>query len=228
MRELIAAFLPVENHYRLRLASRTMEALYFSNGFWNSRFGLDSERAFLAVKEGHGPKVRDAQLIYYYTNAQNIIKSWISRRKIRDQCCWFRDVLMRTTSSENTLDASKLGLDSADWNWKDVQASKLHTKEFILKKATQISSLSIISISSIGEFRERDHYAYPKEPATSTKRGMSITGLEIISDDQPPIRMGYMIPGCRVTYQVKAFKGFEVARSGKSIHALRIMLQGFL
>lgn len=55
-----------------------------------------------------------------------------------------------------------------------------------------------------------------------------MTGLEIISDDQPPVRMGYMIPGCRVIYQVKAFKGFEVARSGKSIHALRIMLQGFL
>lgn len=60
---------------------------------------------------------------------------------------------MRTTLSKNTLHASQLDFDSADWNWKNVQASKLHTKELILKQATQISLLNMIPISFIREFR---------------------------------------------------------------------------
>lgn len=52
-----------------------------------------------------------------------------------------------------------------------------------------------------------------------------VTGIELVSDtdDQPPVRLGHMIPGNRVTYQVKSFKGFEVAMNDKGIHALRII-----
>lgn len=44
MRELIAVYLPVEDFYHLRYVSRTMGDLFFSEGFWHTRFHVLNER----------------------------------------------------------------------------------------------------------------------------------------------------------------------------------------
>lgn len=53
-----------------------------------------------------------------------------------------------------------------------------------------------------------------------------LPGIELIpdADDQPPIRLGHMIPKNRITYQANLFKGFELAMNDKGIHALRMVL----
>lgn len=50
-----------------------------------------------------------------------------------------------------------------------------------------------------------------------------ITGIELVSDRDPIVRLGDMIPGSRAMHQVKSFKGFVVALGGTGIHAIKII-----
>lgn len=94
MREMIAAYMPILDFYRLRLVSRSMGELFFSKkGFWNARFEIDSERDFMAVPKTllHTKKGswRDWRLIYYLTNVHHIQLDWVQGGNSGDDVAGF-------------------------------------------------------------------------------------------------------------------------------------------
>ncbi|OJJ85552.1 uncharacterized protein ASPGLDRAFT_45531 [Aspergillus glaucus CBS 516.65] len=132
------------------------------------------------------------------------------------------------SSLSNTLGVGREDLNVSDWNWKGVQARNLeYDEKFVEQTAFIPSSLSSISISFTKEImgKNTNDCSPPTRQNKSARGDEYVTGIELISDtdDQPPIRLGHMIPGNRVTYQVKSFKAFEVAMNDKGIHALRII-----
>lgn len=152
MREVIAAYMPILDFYRLRLVSRSMGELFFSKkGFWKARFEIDSERDFMAVPKTliHAKKGsrRDWRLIYHLTNVHHIPLDWSSRRKLWGRCRWFRDFIMKSSLS-NTLGVGREDLNVSDLNWKGVQARNLDDDEKSVKQTAFIpSSLSYTIIT---------------------------------------------------------------------------------
>lgn len=112
MRELIAGYLLMEDSYRLRYASRTMGDLFFSEGFWHTRFHVHNERGFL--KMDHVGKGRKKwRLIYLSTNEKHLLKSWVPRKELWERCRWSRDMVMKAKLL-NTLNVSEG--DSNGWD----------------------------------------------------------------------------------------------------------------
>lgn len=224
MRELIAGYLPVEDFYRLRYAYCTMGGLFFSEGFWHTRFHVYNERGFLEMDHiGKGRK--KWRLMYFSTNEKHLLKSWAARKKLWECCHWFRDMAMKATSL-NTLNVSEgdsSRWDSSGWKWKEVESrtQKSHVKQPLVKHAAQVpSSLIITSISFFWELNERELNVMPRPKV----HNIFITGIELMSKSQPLVCLGHMFPESRVTYQVELFKGFELATSQRGIHAVRLML----
>ena len=220
LREEIAVYLRTADLCRSRLVSRSMEPIFFSQRFWATRFEIDGDRGFLAsIKDTQNVEQGkiDWQFLYHCTNSLNLVKRLHYRKLIWDLCRWVRDMSVRITPS-SPPELCREHLDSSCWDWKDVHGQYRTDEELpypmfpryvqvLLKKAVYIpESLNMIAVSISREF-DVTH----------------VTGLEFLSDDHQPIRLGYIIPGSRMIHGTKHLVGFEVAVSETGIHALRII-----
>ena len=222
LREDIAVYLRTVDLCRLRLISRSMDPVFFSQRFWETRFEIDGDRGFLAsIEDTRNVRLgkRNWQFLYHCTNSFNIAKRLRYRKLIWERCRWVRDISARITSFSPS-ELCRGHLDPSCWDWKDVQGNHRADAELpypmfpryvqvLLKKAIYIpESLNAIAVSISREF-DVTH----------------VTGIEFLSDHHQTIRLGHIIPGSRMIHDTKHFIGFEVAVSERGIHALRIITQ---
>lgn len=229
----IAECLQGVDFYNIRLASRSMSALFFNQSFWKSRFEIESDRGFISCLTDEENKGQNWQLLYHCSNASHRSPYLNFRKEVWDRARWLRDICVMT-AEPGSSNMCRESLDKNSWDWREVQA-QVHCDEDLpipcvsyarvtWKQGTYISeSLTKISVSLIGRkdilYRER----FITEKDACYKDSITyVTGLKFISDDKST-SLGYSFSGSWVVYEVKQFKGFEVAISMKGIHALRII-----
>jgi hypothetical protein len=224
----IAAYLETLDTFNLRLASRTMSAIFWSQVFWKSRFNTNGDRGFLRYLIDSVKGSRRLQpsmnwrLLYHCTNQSKIYGRPIwNRKRIWTMNRWLTEtttmIMEPDTSPDTSVHEEKLN--TADhWEWKEIQGDIRNGTRPAFPAVTcypQTSYRQIIYMS----------YSYTRANVSILReRDMTyITGMEFISQNQPNIIVGYKITGGQITIDIKSLKGFEVAIGSGGIRALRFI-----
>lgn len=215
----IAAYLETSDTFNLRLASRTMTAIFWSQAFWKTRFKINRDRGFLSYLIDSVKGSRRLQpnmnwrLLYHCTNTSKTYGSPIwNRNRI-----WFLNRwLAETTTMVMEPSVHEEKLNTADhWEWKAVQGD--------IRNGTFFADTCDPDTS----FRQFIYMPYSHTRVNvSILREMDmtyITGMEFISQNQPNINVGYKTTGRQITMDIKSLRGFEVAIGSGGIRALRFI-----
>jgi hypothetical protein len=230
IQEEIVAYLPTVDVLNLRYVSRTMAAIFDSQGFWETRFRGSGERGFLSYLIHHQRslnrrRIIDWRLLYRCTNE---VSSYGFQLQNRKRICeinrCLRDMSMMTmavsmdvnpfcqgTQKERELQSTHLVDDGLDW--KEVPGDLIDESErqSAVKYTQRINiprllvRIGITVLQGLGE--------------------TYVTGLEFICEgrDQANISIGHRIPGNQLLVDTKALRGLDLAMGGGGIRAIRLI-----
>jgi hypothetical protein len=231
IQEEIVAYLPTVDVLNLRYTSRTMAAIFDSQGFWKTRFRGSGERGFLSYLMQHQRRLKrrriiDWRLLYHCTNEVSSYGSELrNRKRIWEINRLLRDMSMMTMTvgtdgntfrqgiqKERELQSTSLVDDGLDW--KEVPRDLLDENKYqpAVKYTQRIDiprSLVRIGIPVLQGLPET-----------------YVTGLELICEgrDEANTSIGYRIPGNQRLVDTKALRGLDLAMGGGGIRAIRLII----
>ncbi|OJJ42591.1 hypothetical protein ASPZODRAFT_147227 [Penicilliopsis zonata CBS 506.65] len=218
--EMVLTRLLAVDVFHLRLASRTLGSIFWSQTFWKSRFAVDGERGFL-----HSATARKSagqinwRLLYRCTSPSRLYGSslWNCKR-IWEVSRWF----IVTLSMARRIPAAQASPDA--FHWTNVQGDDRDGDPwncvplgtyFGLPVATYRIEIppDLVSIT-VTVIREKDV--------------TWVTALQLLSATHPAVCVGYIAQAPEIQHYTVAlpsassFQGFEVALSSGGIRALRV------
>lgn len=216
VRQEMAQHLSGIDFCNIRLASRSMSYLFFSQAFWRTRFGADGDRGFLCCLDDGKNKSHDWQLLYHCSNASNRSGMLDDRKQIWERARWLRNICLLTVTSDPS-EMSFQDLDEAEWDCKEVQALLPCDKDLPFPPEPLYVNVLRKQGVYLPGFAVTVHISFIRQRDITF-----VTGLKFVSGGKST-SMGYAFPGSWIMYETKQFKGFQVALSEKGIHALRII-----
>lgn len=212
LRHEIASYLSTLDFYNLRLASRAMGGIFFSQSFWKTRFECHGDRYFLGSADGGWPKISrrgNWHLLYYWTHEKVLSQRLRNRRDIWWRCRLIAGVMYTRFSFPRP--AESRAIKALRWRymntlWPSSQPSlylESVRSEFTFSGYFSLpQSLRQIAVSLLGDTYE----SY-------------VTGLEFIGEDKT-VKIGYVNSRSHIIRDIRPFRGFKIAWSRQGVHAI--------
>ena len=213
MIEGIAAFLSTKEVLNLRHASRAFTPLFYSQGFWSSRFKVHGDKGFLfEVWKDENRKVRDWRALYRYTNKKHLSAEVINRRRVWSSCRFLMELTLLEWSSWQASEPMPKASPGCRWERAEEKPENYYDNYNNWELCYYEQKAPIVSLpSSVGVFIVHD--------------GLQsyISGINIFSEDGSEIRLGYASTK-RVCMDVSGgVRGFIPAIGEKGIQAIQLV-----
>ena len=213
MIEGIAAFLSTKEVLNLRHASRAFTPLFYSQGFWSSRFKVHGDKGFLfEVWKDENRKVRDWRALYRYTNKKHLSAEVINRRRVWSSCRFLMELILLEWSSWQASEPMPKASPGCRWERAEEKPENYYDNYNNWELCYYEQKAPIVSLpSSVGVFIVHD--------------GLQsyISGINIFSEDGSEIRLGYASTK-RVCMDVSGgVRGFIPAIGEKGIQAIQLV-----
>lgn len=214
MIEGIVAFLSTKDVLSLRYVSRAFTPLFYSQGFWSTRFTVDGDRGFLfEVWKDRSRKARDWRALYWWTTTKTSLSTvLINRKRVWSLCQSLTEKLMLEWSDWPSSQPMPKILPGCRWEKVEEKFDRNHGNRsnhgkldlyFYEQKAPIVSLPSKVGVSIVHD-----------GPVSY------IAGINIVSEDGTEIRLGYTSPE-RVCTEVSGVRGFIPDTGERGIHAIR-------
>ena len=213
MIEEIAAFLSTKDVLSLRHASRAFTPLFYSQGFWSTRFKVHGDKGFLfEIRKDENRKVRDWRALYRYTNKKHLSTEVINRIRVWSLCQSLMELILLEWSNWQASEPMPKASPGCRWETAEEKPENNYDNYNNLELCYYEQKAPIISLpSSVGVFIVHD--------------GLQsyISGINIFSEDGSEIRLGYA-SSKRVCMDVSGgVRGFIPAIGEKGIQAMLVV-----
>lgn len=230
IRTEISTYLETADMLHLRLASRVMATVFYSQPFWKSRFRIDRDRGYLAYLVDDAKRLKKRyrktnwMCLYHVTNrsrSDNYREEINLRESIWNKNKWFQQTTTMVRGLDISPPADYSGMEvemTENWEWKELQAD--------VRRDNCYRPYRLLCSP------DRMHTQYVHIPQSVEGIGISIlqemdvtyiTGLELFCRNHRNITVGYKIPGAHVIVDVTDLRGFTVAMSSGGIRALQLV-----
>lgn len=209
----IASYLPTTIALRLRLLSWAFVPLFFSQGFWASRFRDGGDREFLSEVRAK-PGSCDWRTLYRQTNRENISPALQNRKRIWDLAGSLLQKLVLQWAGSSSRHRPKRKL--PEYRWRGVHGN-----------LTEIDT----RYERVPEFAQLVDLQETLVPSRTTRVGASIirdgdtsyvAGIQLFSaEDEKVISLGYTAEETTSFVDANCATGFIVSVGREGIHALQ-------
>ena len=219
LREMVAVFLPTRDALILRLASRSFLALYWSVGFWASRFTADGERAF--VFEARDKRDATELLSLYRATRRSLAPPGLrNRQRIWDLARLLIEIARQQHAGDDLYLEGRRPYESENWSrlagdekprnandpWSLFEGGCRSISNILLDVPEDLWGLGITTVS-LGPL---DY----------------VTGIRLLAKDGNDKIAGYTSSSREVIFAHQALHGFVTAMGPSGLRALQIVGQG--